>query len=59
LVLWEKGFGGLVLCRPFKREVLQPPDHLGGPFMDPFQQLHILLALDFPGLDAVLWMGPY
>ncbi|KAK4820325.1 hypothetical protein QYF61_023558 [Mycteria americana] len=35
-------------------EVLQPSDHFCGPALDPFQQLHVLLVLRAPELDAVL-----
>jgi len=39
--------------------MLQPFDNLSGPPLDPFQQLHILLVLRSPGLDALLQMGPH
>ncbi|KAK4810863.1 hypothetical protein QYF61_008835 [Mycteria americana] len=35
-------------------EVLQPSDHLHGPPLDSLQQLHVLLVLRAPELDAVL-----
>ncbi|KAK4811900.1 LOW QUALITY PROTEIN: hypothetical protein QYF61_014933 [Mycteria americana] len=35
-------------------EVLQPLDHFCGPPLDPLQQLHVLLVLRAPELDAVL-----
>ncbi|KAK4815950.1 hypothetical protein QYF61_010444 [Mycteria americana] len=35
-------------------EVLQPSDHFCGPPLDPLQQLHVLLVLRAPELDAVL-----
>ncbi|KAK4807440.1 hypothetical protein QYF61_001991 [Mycteria americana] len=38
-------------------EVLQPPDHFCGPPLDPLQQLHVLLVLRTPELDAVLQGG--
>ena len=37
--------------------VLQPSDHLHGPPLDLLQQLHVLLVLGAPGLDAVLRVG--
>lgn len=39
--------------------MLQPFDYLHGPPQDLLQQLHILLTLGAPGLDAVLQMGPH
>jgi len=49
--------------QPFLRgEVLQPSDHLSGPPLDPFQELHVFLVLGPPGLDAVLqicWNSRY
>jgi len=41
------------------REVLQPSDHLHGPLLDPFQQLHIPPVLEAPALNTVLQMGPH
>ncbi|KAK4824658.1 hypothetical protein QYF61_017031 [Mycteria americana] len=38
-------------------EVLQPSDHFCGPPLDPLQQLHVLLVLRAPELDAVLQVG--
>ncbi|KAK4818851.1 LOW QUALITY PROTEIN: hypothetical protein QYF61_020070 [Mycteria americana] len=35
-------------------EALQPSDHFCGPPLDPLQQLHVLLVLRAPELDAVL-----
>ncbi|KAK4815622.1 hypothetical protein QYF61_004837 [Mycteria americana] len=35
-------------------EVFQPLDHFRGPPLDPLQQLHVLLVLRAPELDAVL-----
>ncbi|KAK4817730.1 hypothetical protein QYF61_026530 [Mycteria americana] len=35
-------------------EVLQPSDHFCGPPLDPLQQLHVLLVLRAPELDALL-----
>ena len=40
-------------------EVLQPFSHLYGPPLDPLQQLHVLLVLGAPGLDAVLQVGSH
>ena len=40
-------------------EVLQPSDHLHGPPLDPLQQLHVLLVLGAPELDAVLQVGSH
>jgi len=40
-------------------EVLQPFSHLCGPPLDPLQQLHVLLVLGAPGLDAVLQVGSH
>jgi len=37
--------------------VLQPSDHLCGPPLDPLQQLHVLLVLRAPELDAGLQVG--
>ncbi|KAK4833105.1 LOW QUALITY PROTEIN: hypothetical protein QYF61_027771 [Mycteria americana] len=43
------------LSQPVPRgEVLQPSDHFLGPPLDPLQQLHVLLVLRAPELDAVL-----
>ncbi|KAK4832304.1 LOW QUALITY PROTEIN: hypothetical protein QYF61_021703, partial [Mycteria americana] len=39
-------------------EVVQPSDYFRGPPLDPLQQLHVLLALRAPELDAVLQVGP-
>ena len=39
-------------------EVLQPSDQLFGLPLDLLQQLHILLVLGAPGLDALFWMQP-
>ncbi|KAK4805791.1 hypothetical protein QYF61_000397, partial [Mycteria americana] len=38
----------------FIREVLQPSDHLRGPPLDSLQQVHVLLILGDPELNAVL-----
>ncbi|KAK4812888.1 LOW QUALITY PROTEIN: hypothetical protein QYF61_024244 [Mycteria americana] len=38
----------------FIGEVLQPSDHLHGPPLDSLQQVHVLLMLGSPELDAVL-----
>ncbi|KAK4831319.1 hypothetical protein QYF61_016808 [Mycteria americana] len=38
----------------FIAEVLQPSDHLHGPALDSLQQVHVLLMLGAPELDAVL-----
>ncbi|KAK4821646.1 hypothetical protein QYF61_026507 [Mycteria americana] len=43
----------------FTEEVLQPSGHFCGPPLDPPQQLHVLLVLRAPELDAVLWVGSY
>ncbi|KAK4819077.1 hypothetical protein QYF61_025310 [Mycteria americana] len=43
----------------FIGEVLQPTDHLHGPPLDSLQQLHVLLMLGTPELDAVLQVGPH
>ncbi|KAK4806069.1 hypothetical protein QYF61_010278 [Mycteria americana] len=40
-------------------EVLQPSDHFPGPPLDPLQQLHVLLVLRAPELDAVLQVGSH
>ncbi|KAK4828837.1 hypothetical protein QYF61_000894 [Mycteria americana] len=40
-------------------EVLQPSDHFCGPPLDPLQQLHVLLVLKTPELDAVLQVGSH
>ncbi|PKU46357.1 rna-directed dna polymerase from mobile element jockey- hypothetical protein [Limosa lapponica baueri] len=40
-------------------EVLQASDHLRGPPLDPFQQVHILPVLRTPELDAVLQVGSH
>ncbi|KAK4825361.1 hypothetical protein QYF61_026880 [Mycteria americana] len=40
-------------------EVLQPSDHFHGPPLDPLQQLHVLLVLRAPELDAVLQVGSH
>lgn len=39
--------------------MLQPSDHLSGSPLDPFPELHVLLVLGAPGLDAGLQMGPH
>jgi len=39
--------------------VLQPSDHLHGPPLDPLQQLHVLLVLWAPELDAGLHVGSH
>ncbi|KAK4832397.1 hypothetical protein QYF61_022532, partial [Mycteria americana] len=38
-------------------EVLQPSDHFNGPPLDSLQQLHVLLVLRTPELDAVLQLA--
>ena len=43
----------------FIGEVLQPLDHLHGPALDPVQELHVLLLLGAPVLDAVFHLGPH
>ncbi|KAK4817241.1 hypothetical protein QYF61_005263 [Mycteria americana] len=43
----------------FTGEVLQPSDHLCGPPLDSLQQVHVLLMLGTPELDAVLWVGSH
>jgi len=40
-------------------EVFHPSDHFCGPPLDPFQQLHVLLVLRAPELDAGLQVGSY
>ena len=40
-------------------EELQPAEHPHGSFLDPLQQLHILLVLGAPDLDTLLQMGPH
>ncbi|KAK4824308.1 hypothetical protein QYF61_013053 [Mycteria americana] len=40
-------------------EVLQPSDHFRGPPLGPLQQLHVLLVLRAPELDAVLQVGSH
>ncbi|KAK4824675.1 LOW QUALITY PROTEIN: hypothetical protein QYF61_017255 [Mycteria americana] len=40
-------------------EVLQPSDHSLGPPLDPLQQVHVLLVLRAPELDAVLQVGSH
>jgi len=40
-------------------EVLQPLDHLCGPPLDPLQQLHVLLVLRAPELDAGLQVASH
>ncbi|KAK4806791.1 hypothetical protein QYF61_005587 [Mycteria americana] len=40
-------------------EVLQPSYHFHGPPLDPLQQLHVLLVLRAPELDAVLQVGSH
>jgi len=40
-------------------EVFQPSDHLCHPPLDPLQQLHILLVLGAPELDAGLQVGSH
>ena len=40
-------------------EVLHTSDHLHGPSLDPLQQLHALLVLRAPELDAVLQVGSH
>ncbi|KAK4826170.1 hypothetical protein QYF61_006032 [Mycteria americana] len=40
----------------FTGEVLQPSDHLCGPLLDSLQQLHVLLTLGTPELNAVVQM---
>jgi len=37
--------------------MLQPPDHFRGPPLDALQQLHVLVVLGFPELNAVLQVG--
>ena len=41
----------------FIGEALQPSDHFHGHPLDSIQQLHILLVLGAPDLDAVLQVG--
>ena len=43
----------------FIGEVLQPPDHLHSPPLDPLQKLYIIPVLGAPGLDTVFQMGPH
>ncbi|NXJ45685.1 KLH29 protein, partial [Spizaetus tyrannus] len=43
----------------FIGEVLQPPDHLRGPPLDPLQQVHVFLTLGPPELKAVLQVGSH
>jgi len=38
-------------------EVLQPSDHFCGPPLDTLQQVHVLLMLGAPELNAVLQVG--
>ncbi|KAK4829642.1 hypothetical protein QYF61_005935 [Mycteria americana] len=46
------------LSQPFSiGEVFQPSDHLHGPPLDSLQQLHVLLVLRAPELDAALQGG--
>ncbi|KAK4824907.1 LOW QUALITY PROTEIN: hypothetical protein QYF61_021422 [Mycteria americana] len=40
-------------------EVLQPSDHFRRPPLDPLQQLHVLLVLRAPELEAVLQVGSH
>ncbi|KAK4822933.1 hypothetical protein QYF61_023433 [Mycteria americana] len=40
-------------------EVFHPSDHFCGPPLDPLQQLHVLLVLRAPELDAVLQVGSH
>ena len=40
-------------------EVLQPSDQLHGPPLHPLQQLHVLLVLGAPELDALLQVGSH
>jgi len=40
-------------------EVFQPSDHLRGPPLDPLQQVHVLLVLGAPDLDAGLQVGSH
>ncbi|KAK4828848.1 LOW QUALITY PROTEIN: hypothetical protein QYF61_000905 [Mycteria americana] len=40
-------------------EVLQPSDHSLGPPLDQLQQVHVLLVLKTPELDAVLQVGSH
>jgi len=48
------------LSQPFHiAEVLQPSDHLCGPPLNLLQQLHVLLVLRAPELDAVLQVGSH
>ncbi|KAK4808881.1 hypothetical protein QYF61_007996 [Mycteria americana] len=43
----------------FIGEVLQPSDHLHGPPLDLLQQVHVLLMLGAPQVDAVLQVGSH
>ena len=43
----------------FIGEVLQPPDHVCGPPLDPLIQLYVFLVLEDLDLDAILQMGPH
>ncbi|KAK4825708.1 hypothetical protein QYF61_002067 [Mycteria americana] len=43
----------------FTGEVLQPSDHLRGPPLDSLQQLHVLLMLGAPELNAVVQLGSH
>ncbi|KAK4818676.1 hypothetical protein QYF61_017421 [Mycteria americana] len=52
---WEAAAEQPQLSQPvFIGEVLQPSDHFHGPPLDLLQQLHVLLVLRAPELDAVL-----
>ncbi|KAK4810704.1 hypothetical protein QYF61_007678 [Mycteria americana] len=46
--------GFILLSMTSCGEVLQPPDHLRGPPLDPLEQVHVFLVLGTPELDAVL-----
>ena len=43
----------------FTGDMLQPSDHPRGPSLDSLQQVHVLLMLGAPELDAVLQAGSY
>jgi len=48
------------LSQPFLRgEVLQPLDNFYSPPLDPLQQLHVLLVLRAPELNALLQVGSH
>ena len=40
-------------------EVFQPSDHFCGPPLDPLQQVHVLLMLGAPELNAILQVGSH